>query len=204
MTTMRPLVLALALLAACTAPPPPLFAVTVGLDESLDGVHGWNADQRRALADYLDVQLDAWALDFRLVAPGAAEVVVRAADLSGTGACGRYTLGTRYVEVDAACAMGLDGTRRSAGHELGHYVLITRWGWRGHLCDWAINEPPPAGCHRTLRCPHDDCVMSRGLRAPEWDGPSTSEAYVPPIAEYLPAPSDVDLIRGCVRNNRCE
>ena len=124
-----------------------------------------------------------------------------AARLDGAGACGRYVLGGTVVEVDPACTMGLDGVRKAVGHELFHFVLITRFAWPGHLCRWAINERAPAGCHPTIQCPASGCLLEAGLRGAPVDG---VEDYVATFADGSVTDADRELLRGCVARGRCE
>ena len=121
--------------------------------------------------------------------------------LDGAGACGRYVLGGTVVEVDPACTMGLDGVRKAVGHELFHFVLITRFAWPGHLCRWAINERAPAGCHPTIQCPASGCLLEAGLRGAPVDG---VEDYVATFADGSVTDADRELLRGCVARGRCE
>jgi hypothetical protein len=196
---MRTLVLLLALCAACLAPAPDLGTVRVGVDDSLSGTEGWTPEQRAAIVDEL-VALHALGPAWVLTTPGDADVVVRAAALAD-GACGRYTPGLRYVEVDAACAAGFDGLRRAAGHELAHWLTWTHWGWAGHLCDWPANVPPPPGCHASITCLHGACLLAPGLRGTVT---ATGEDYQDTYASGAVEAPDVELIRRCAARGRCE
>src|SRR5512147_2822988 len=177
---MRPLLLLLAALTvvACEAAPmlPP---VRVALAGSRDGVLAWSQTQRAAIAPYLERRLDRTGADFSFVEdPAAADVVVRATDMTAD-ACGLYDRGDTEVRVNAQCAAGETGLLRAIGHELLHWLTDHRYGWLGHLCTWPVNVAPPPGCHPTLVCPGEDCLLGRGLRAGDDPGPSFSEAYVP-------------------------
>lgn len=195
-----------ALAAGCLAPsqrsPSRFGVVRVALADSPDGVFGWSQHQRVLLDPYINVTLDALGPDFQLVdLISSADVLVRATGAMPDGACGLYRAGDAEARVNSACAQGDDGLRRAVGHELLHWLTDHRFAWVGHLCEWPVNAPVPPGCHPTLRCV--DCVLSPGLRAPDETGPTFTEAYVPPIADPVPAQADLDLIDRCDRQRAC-
>lgn len=169
----------------------------VAFASSADGVYAWRADQLDQLAP-LFTELDAIGPDFVQASEADADVLVRAASLDG--ACGRFTTGNTYVEVDAACAQGYLAMRRAAAHEIIHYLTWTRWHWVGHVCQWPIGTTIPAGCHPTIR--GVDALISPGLTGFD-DGPSTSEAYTGQIADPTPTQSDLDLIAHCQAAGAC-
>lgn len=149
---MRPTALAL-LLAACTPPPPSAVpgvapTVRVGIADGLDWT-AWREDQRRAIASYLPT-LSRVGVAWTLSREGDADVLVRSWD-SGDGCArgaGRYVVGWRHVEIDAACAGGLDGLRYAVGHELLHWLTWRSARWVGHVCKLGTEA---LDCHREVR-----------------------------------------------------
>lgn len=150
---MRTLLLLALLLAACAPPPAPALpptapVVRVGIADGLDWT-AWRDDQRTAIESYLPT-LARVGVRWLRVSVGDADVLVRSWD-SGPGClrgAGRYVVGWRHVEVDAACAGGLDGLRYATGHELLHWLTWRSARWVGHVCkrgDEALD------CHPTVR-----------------------------------------------------
>ena len=119
------LVLTLAL-AACVPSQhdPSLPPVRVAIGAGLDGLTDWRADQRAEIRVEL-AALGALGPSFVEVPESdPAAIVVRTFD-SGPGCArgsGRYTLGTRFVEIDPACCAGFTELRAAVGHELMHAV----------------------------------------------------------------------------------
>lgn len=187
--------------AACTAPsqhdPATYGTVRVALGPGLDGTP-WRDDQARELVAEV-AALAALGPDWVLTSEGAADVVVRPADLAG--ACGRYVAGAAFVEVDPACTAGYLALRRACGHELLHWYLYRTARWLGHLCSWPYNASAPPGCHPSIVCA--DCLLSPGLVPPD-DGPTWTEVYTGAVAEPAPGWGDLELVRTCHARGRCE
>ncbi len=139
------LALLAALLLSCAAPSqhdPSLPPVRVALAPSTDGVLDWRADQRAEVARELDA-LGALGPSFVLVDVASADLIVREFD-SGPGCAGgveQYTLGSRVVLVDPACAHGYNELRTAVGHGIGHALGM------GHVCLVAGDAPD---CHGAL------------------------------------------------------
>ena len=196
---------AAALSCAPPAPDPSLGVVRVALADSRDGAWGWTPPQRQAIAEEI-VALAALGPEWRVVDPSDADVIIFAARLDAAG-CGHIEAnpasGGVLIEVDTQCAQGLTGIQRAAGHELAHYLTFTRWRSLLHLCDWAINDPPPPGCHPTIRCPNGLCLLAPGLRGVV-DRGMFVEDYADDFADPAVREPDTDLVRACARAGRCD
>lgn len=136
MRVLHALALYASLASACTDPPAiRRMTVRVAVADSFDGITGWRPAQRELIAGVLP-ELDAtgntWVYTSSV---DEADVVVRTFD-SGPGCrrgAGRYTVGTRYVEIDYACTPSPDTLRYVVAHELLHW-LTDRVGATYHIC----------------------------------------------------------------------
>lgn len=178
------------LLAACTAPhvvespapsgPSVAVAITRGLDWT-----DWREDQRRAIESYLPT-LSRVGVQWILVREDRADVLVRSWD-SGEGCAqgaARYTRGTPFVEIDAACVQGVAALRYAVGHELLHWLTARRSPWLGHVCkrgDEALD------CHPTVR--------GRSLLNPILPEDNDDEALGALVLDPTPTDTDRELLR---------
>jgi hypothetical protein len=118
------LTLLVALLPACAPSqhdPQRYGSITVAFGPALDSAGPFRADQLDELVKELTA-LEALGPSFVVGSEGAADLVVRPFDsgprcLRGSG---RFTVGTRFVEIDPACAPGMTALRAAMGHEIGH------------------------------------------------------------------------------------
>lgn len=160
----------------------------VAFGPSLDGYDDWRPDQVAALRPAL-LALARLGPTVVVVAEGAdpePDVVVRPAVLPpGVGA--RYTLGTRYVEVDPAQAPGTPALQSVAAHDVMHFWVIRRYGFRGHVC---AHAGAAADCHP--RVFGEALLNPAALR--QDDGPSFDEAWTGDFPVTEPTHVDVALV----------
>ncbi len=185
------------ILAACTTAPSQHDAavygtIRVAVGPSLDGLHSWQRDQVRAIEDGI-LALSALGPDVRIVSEGESDVTVRAASLGG--ACGRFTPGLRFVEVDATCTQGFPELRAVAAHEVMHWLTHSRYGWTGHICELPGDS---RDCHPAIT---GTALLNPGVRMPDYDGAGTAEVWTGDYPQDVPAQADLDLIARCQRGS---
>lgn len=143
----------------------------------------WRADQRETLRAYLPL-LSRVGVRFEQAIADNSDVLVRSWDSGDKCArgVGRYVVGSRSVEVDAACAGGADGLRFAVGHELLHWLTSTHTQWAGHICK---RGDEARDCHESIR---GRALLNPTLPESEFGGASFA------VVDYNPQQADRELL----------
>lgn len=125
---MRPLLVCLLLLLACSQHDPATYgAWKVGVDGCDTLRTQWATEELVALEDL--------GPDWVKVPIGGADVVFYCHDYADcTHAAGQYVHGTNFVDADPACANGEFAWKAVVGHELVHWATWHMAGTAEHVC----------------------------------------------------------------------